>query len=178
MKANKLPSSDQLSAFFNYSDGNLYWKNRRGPVKAGSIVGTYNNSDGYYQVQLNKKLYRLHRLIYQLHYGDLLEVDIVDHIDGDKTNNTIKNLRKCSKAQNTRSRHSLRKDNTTGYRNVYKASNTVRGTTRDYWMVSIYKDGKVAFQKMLNIKKYSIEDANELAMLKRQEIYGEYAGSS
>jgi len=41
----------------------------------------------------------------------------VDHIDGDRTNNTRKNLRLCSRSQNCFNKHFI-KNNTSGYKGV------------------------------------------------------------
>lgn len=50
----------------------------------------------------------------------------VDHIDGDRLNNQISNLRLCSHAENQRNRSFLNKNNTTGFKGVYlnKDNNT------------------------------------------------------
>ncbi len=72
-------------------------------------IGTYCNS--YNEELLNKYGYRrtqkifLHRLLYQLHIGRKLEsYELVDHINRDKLNNKIENLRILSSSQNTKNR--------------------------------------------------------------------------
>ena len=53
------------------------------------------NSKGYTQVQINGKSELLHRVIYEYHYNIKLGAhDIIDHIDRNKDNNRIGNLRK------------------------------------------------------------------------------------
>lgn len=47
-----------------------------------------------------------------------MENEVIDHINLDKTNNTLKNLRACSNAQNVRN-IGLRKDNKSGYKGVH-----------------------------------------------------------
>jgi hypothetical protein len=73
-----------LQANYVYSDGNLYTRmdNRK--------VGCLDIYCGYYKMGIKKKTYRLHRLIYLYHHGVLPK--IVDHINGDITDNRIENL--------------------------------------------------------------------------------------
>ena len=63
-----------------------------------SVVG------GYYKIRLSNdglvSDYLLHRLIYQLFNNDYDSSLIIDHIDGDKLNNDIDNLRQVTPSQN------------------------------------------------------------------------------
>lgn len=62
------------------------------------------NNKGYYYIGLcsngKQKHYSLHRLIYNNFLGDLGADDVIDHIDNDRLNNSIENLRKCSQSEN------------------------------------------------------------------------------
>ena len=50
---------------------------------------------------IGKKLYRVHRLVYSLFSGDVLgEKEIIDHIDTDRSNNRLENLRKVDQKEN------------------------------------------------------------------------------
>ena len=85
------PSKEFLIKNFTYLDGSLYF------VKSGKIVGTISTT-GYLRVKIDKKDYAVHRLIWIYHYGDT-NLDI-DHIDRNKTNNKIENLRAVTRSQN------------------------------------------------------------------------------
>jgi hypothetical protein len=89
-----------VKELFLYKDGNLFWRVRRGPVRFGSMAGT-RRSDGYLNVMVDGKFYRAHRLIFLYHFGYLPENE-VDHIDRDRLNNKIENLREASKSCNAR----------------------------------------------------------------------------
>lgn len=91
-------TKDQLLELFEYSDGNLIWKVKRpGRKNIGDIAGT-KTTNGYMQVGVNKRLFKLHRVIFCMHYGYMPSV--IDHIDGNPLNNKIENLRACETHQN------------------------------------------------------------------------------
>ena len=90
-------TKDYLHTLFEYKDGNLIYKISSGSKKKGSLVNTQHSS-GYIRCKINKKQYLAHRIIYMMHHGYM--PDIVDHIDGNKSNNKITNLRPATKSQN------------------------------------------------------------------------------
>ena len=140
-------SQEVLEQCFTYRGGNLYWK-KRPPEHfknlshyrtfltefSGKVAGYYNErSDskredfGYWRVGITlgdaQGAFKLHRLIYLLHKGYLPKV--VDHKDGDQTNNNINNLRESDYKRNS---YNLRipVNNTTGYKGVSKSKDPKR----------------------------------------------------
>jgi hypothetical protein len=93
-------TQDYVKELFLYKDGNLFWRAHRGPVSEGSMAGGCD-SHGYLIVQIDKKLYKAHRLIFLYHHGYTPEHDL-DHIDRNRLNNKIENLREVSKSCNMR----------------------------------------------------------------------------
>ena len=73
-----------------------------------------------------------HRIAWALHYGEWPNKSL-DHIDGDRTNNRINNLREANSSQNTIN-SKVRSDNTTGARGV--------GKNQYGWVAQIQSDGK------------------------------------
>lgn len=95
-------TQELLKAIFDYKDGNLYLKitiSKR--QKRGDIVG-YVNNHGYKMINIFSENYNISRLIFLYHKGFLREV--IDHIDKDKGNDKIENLRGCTFRENMRNR--------------------------------------------------------------------------
>jgi len=63
------------------------------------------NKTGYRKIRINNKIYAYHRVIYKLHNHEWDITDVspnncIDHIDRDKLNNNVDNLRVVSQQQN------------------------------------------------------------------------------
>lgn len=58
------------------------------------------DKDGYRRISLNRKHYLVHRLVYALFVGELVEGLVVCHIDGTQTNNAPSNLLQASQKEN------------------------------------------------------------------------------
>lgn len=91
-----LPSLELLEEFFTYCEetGNLVRKKTISwRAKEGQIVGSVNR-DGYLRVKFQKEEYMVHRIIWKLvTKQDIPEGIILDHIDRNRKNNKIENLR-------------------------------------------------------------------------------------
>lgn len=74
------------------------------------------NTKGYVQIRLDGRLYVAHRLAW-LYMNGAFPVDQLDHIDGDKTNNALVNLREVTNKQNQEN-VPLQLNNTSGFRGV------------------------------------------------------------
>jgi len=120
---------------FDYKDGELYWKRTFGQrAKAGSQAG-YIRSDGYKVIAYEKRIYKAHRIIWEMHNWPIPSNKEIDHKDQNKSNNRIDNLRCCSHAQNAQN-PKLSVKNTSGHRGVmwYKPLQK--------WAAYIRRDGK------------------------------------
>lgn len=71
---------------------------------AGSPVGSIGKK-GYYKTSIDKRFYLIHRIVWEMHNGEIPEGLMVDHKDRNKTNNCIDNLRLASNSQNQKNRY-------------------------------------------------------------------------
>lgn len=94
--------------------GIFTWKKKRKGVTNRGIAGTVN-SCGYIIITYKGNKILAHRLAYLITYKVLPKS--LDHIDRDKTNNKISNLRECTQSENMINR-GLNKNNTSGYKGV------------------------------------------------------------
>jgi hypothetical protein len=112
-----LMTQDEIIELFEYHGGNLWWRERLSNcVDMSKPAGCVDTYGGYRLIGINGKHYGAHRLIWLYHYGCLPEVEI-DHIDNNKTNNNIDNLREATRNQQNYNR-SLQKNNTSGHKGV------------------------------------------------------------
>ena len=99
-KSKALPPVERLREVFTIdSEGRLYWRETACHAVAGKEITTKSVS-GYLQVGLDRKTYRVHRIVWALAYGEDPKEFLIDHINGDKTDNCPSNLRLCSDGQN------------------------------------------------------------------------------
>ncbi len=84
-------TQEEVRIIFDYVDGKLL---RDGKASGGPT------SNGYHRVSVKGKSYRSHRLVYLYHHGYIPE--FVDHINRDRMDNRIENLRECTRSQNNR----------------------------------------------------------------------------
>ena len=103
-----------LKEIFKYKDGLLFWKQAGKGRSLNKPAGTMDKK-GYIKVRFNNKQYYVHRLVFLMHHGYLPKE--IDHIDGNKFNNKIENLRHATTSQNAMNRQKPR-NNTSGYKGV------------------------------------------------------------
>lgn len=132
MKAKELPPVELLRERFDYNPetGELRWRvTLGGHIKAGEMVGT-TDGGGYRQVRVNGVLYKTHRICWALYYGEDPYGHELDHIDRDKTNNSIDNLRLATRETNCFNRD-FKNVSSSGHRNIY----VIRGKRGDKFRV-------------------------------------------
>lgn len=96
-----MPSAAIHEAFIIGGPTGVLWRKPTRKTSVGQAAGTIT-ANGYYQTQLDKKLYYNHRLVAVLceMLPDYASASHIDHIDGNRTNNNPTNLRKCTVRQN------------------------------------------------------------------------------
>jgi hypothetical protein len=116
---------------------------------------------GYCKIDVMAGTYFAHRLAWMITYGEWPE-GIVDHINGDRKDNRIANLRLADASQNA-ANSKIYKTNTSGFRGVSERS---PGKFRAY----VYKD-----KKMIRLGQFSTaEEAYAAHVAAAKELHGEF----
>ena len=154
-------SQDLLHELFEYRDGSLYWKVTRPHVYIGKEAGCIGDR-GYSRIVINNKMYRTHRIIFLMHHGYLPTE--IDHIDGDKLNNKIENLRSATRSQNLLNKK-ISSKNTSGVKGVSWSKD------RNKWEVQMYVNGTKKFVGRFD----DLEVAKAMAISFREKHHKEFA---
>ena len=156
MAASRLPPPNELRQLLRYEPdtGNLFWRTRcdgmflgRGkPASqlcagwntryAGSRALGHKNNRGYFSGNICGVPVLAHRAIWAMVRGEWPE--FIDHINGDRADNRLSNLRSVSRVDNNRNRR-LNRNNTTGSAGVKRLENgrwtaRIRVDGRSYWL--------------------------------------------
>jgi len=148
---------------YDSSTGIITWKINKGSARVGDIAGCPATS-GYRQVRYRQRLYYAHRLAWLLYYKRWPDSTLViDHIDGNKINNKIENLRECTIRQN--------KQNSTLYKNNALGIKGVRFIAeRNSYVARIYLKGQAIFLGYFR----TAEEARDAYNIKAEELFGAF----
>lgn len=159
-------TKDFLDSIFYIDDGLLHWKiSPSYVIKQGDKVKGKKDKDGYRTVTYKGKSITIHRAIFIMCHG--YSPYCIGHIDCDKTNNRIENLRKVTRQQNAYNMK-LSDKNTSGFKNVT-------------WCKS--KRKWLGYVRVNTIKRYvgqfdDINEANRACIAFREANHGEYVRHS
>lgn len=146
--------------------GLMFWRlptsKRR---QQGALAGTVNKW-GYRVIQINGRLYTVHRLAW-FHAHGVWPEDDLDHINGDRDDNRMANLREATRSQNSVN-GKLRVNNSSGFKGVCWDKSKQR------WSVSVYLNGK-----QTRIGRFrTLEEASDAYRRAADELHGPFARSS
>lgn len=157
---------------FTYKDGELYRikrSSRRKPSRwydrpAGSVdKSDASRNTAYKRVKYRGKNYRVHRIIWEMHFGEIPSGYVVDHINGNGLDNRIENLRLAKPTENQYNTR-VRKDNTSGVRGVcwHKATGK--------WSAAIRINGRARHLGLFD----DIDTAKSTRLRHEKELHGEF----
>jgi len=147
---------------FNPNTGIFTWAKSGPKRKVGNIAG-YCCEKGYRVICVNKKSYYAHRVAFAWFYERWPNKQI-DHINGNKDDNRISNLREASNQQNQANAR-RRKDNTSGFKGVRRAK------TKGKWCAYVYVNGKDTY-----IGTYDSQELAHQGYAKAASVaFGEFA---
>ena len=122
---------------YNRRTGEFTWLIDRGGItkriKAGSKAG-YIEKSGYVKIRVDNRLYKAHRLAFLYVHG-VWPTKLIDHKDGNPSNNALSNLREATYSENLGNQHSVRGG--LAYRGVSKEGAKYRAR--------IQKDGRTRY---------------------------------
>lgn len=106
----KLPDLNYLLDHYRYDplEGVLYKIDPDG-IEPDKKIG-WKDDRGYWHVKILKQTYKLHRIAFYMFHRRDPGKKVIDHIDGDKGNNTVMNLRCVTQRQNQRNTAKSRKE--------------------------------------------------------------------
>lgn len=120
---------------YDATSGRLTWLRRISPrLRVGGDAGSIAN--GYVRITIDGKSYMAHRLAWLYAYGAWPR-QYIDHINGNRTDNRLFNLRDVSQTTNALNRCGPSKNNKIGYLGV-----CWMGGTNNAWTARISCNGK------------------------------------
>lgn len=120
-----------------YQEGRLY--------RNGKEAGWVGNN-GYRSLSVNNKKYLTHRVIWYLHHGTWPSV--LDHINQDRLDNRIENLRECTQSVNLRNQKRINGFHKVG--NKYRAQASINGSVKHIGMFDSAEEARTAYLSFIS----------------------------
>ena len=153
-------TQQRLQKLLNYDlqTGLFTWLVDKGSARKGNAAGKLN-TDSYVQIQLDKRMYLAHRLVWLYIYG-VFPPHYVDHIDGDKNNNSFGNLRLATPLENQMNKRKIKGKYLKGVMKV-----------RNSFQAAIRHNNKKLYLGCFNTE----QEAHQAYCLAAQQHFGEFA---
>lgn len=136
--------------------------------KVGHLAGSLTTG-GYITISIDGGRYLAHRLAWLYVYGYFPKGDkcFIDHIDQNRSNNRIENLREVSQAENARNQkmYSNNKSSVTG---VYLRKKLTKKVIYEYFVAAWYNKNGEKLEEWFSVKKYGFDQAKTLATAFRE----------
>lgn len=159
----------EVKKLFNYNNitGGLYWNIKKAlRTKIGNRAGNIRK-DGYRRIKINNKNYYEHRLIW-LYFKGIFPKRL-DHINQNKSDNRIENLRESTRSQNHMNRKKQRTYQNQPCSSKYKGVNYQKTSKKWVAYIQINKKG-------IRLGSFNTEKEAGLAYNKKAiELFGEFA---
>lgn len=160
-------TADEVRRLLRYEPdtGIFFWRTAARNIKAGDIAGC-QQSRGYWHVRINRRLYVAHRLAWLYATGEW-PAGNVDHINGQRSDNRLANLRIATNSENAWNSR-IRRNNACGYKGVH-----YKKTIRKF-VAQINAGGRVRHLGVF----MTADEAHAAYVRAAREHFGEFARSA
>lgn len=158
-------TQDYLRERFIYNPitGDFSWLvSPRYGIEIGDVAGSCSG-DGYCRIRIMKKSYLSHRLAFLYMEGEM-PLNLVDHANGNCSDNRWCNLRHATLSENIRN-SKIRKDNTSGYKGVGW------NDTVNMWVAQIGFEGRLRYIGKYDSKIEAAKAYNNAS----KKLHGEFS---
>ena len=155
---------------YDPNTGLFYWNSPRAnnKIQAGDTAGSLHPT-GYVKLsftyECKVRSIHAHRLAYYMTYGNLPRV--IDHINGNGSDNRIENLREVTQSEN-RMNARVRSDNASKVTGVYYRKDC------DKWRAEITKDGNRSHLGFFKTKEEAVRARKDA----EKELFGEFSADN
>jgi HNH endonuclease/AP2 domain len=145
-----------LNSILIYKGGLLFWKDT-------GFFCEPKLSNGYLSLIYKRRYYSFHRVIWTMHNGVIPDGMVVDHINNNRSDNRIENLRLATRTQNSQNTLKTSSKTSSKYKGVYKKG--------DRWVAQITHEGKSFVIGTYRSEENAAEAYKEMA----EALFGEFA---
>jgi len=160
-------TQEKMQEMFYYENGSLFYREDGKYGKKKGAKAGFAHSRGYWAISVFGKTKMAHQIIWLYMHGYMPAM--LDHIDGNKLNNNLQNLRIANASQNQYNRR-INKNNTTGVKGLNMMTVKNKGKTYEYYRAQINRDNAMivkTFSDRMSAIKF-LKDA-------RINLHGSYA---
>ena len=145
---------------YNPETGKFIWKKvTSNRAKVGGEAGAIT-PDGYNRITFDHAQYQAHRLAWLITYG-CWPTDDLDHVNGNRADNRLCNLRAATRAQNIQNQHKANTRSSTGLLGAFKHKASGRYCSRI-----------VVFGKTISLGYFNTaEEAHEAYVVKKRQVH-------